>query len=399
MLVGAAELIDWNNRMRGKGVSSDGAHIDWRDLMRFKSTFTDPVPRSNEDGYAAAGIAAFHGRARFTDRTTVQVGDDTLTCQYVVIAAGAVPATLGIPGEEHFTTSEQFLELEELPERIVFVGGGYISFEFAHIASRSGADVQLLHRGSRLLPGFDPQLVESLVQATQELGIDVQLNTVATAIEKSGDQLTVTISGKGGRRSIETDMVVHGAGRVPEIDDLDLKAAGVERSEKGVLVNEYLQSVTNPAVYAAGDSAASTGLPLTPVAGLEGEVVARNLLEGNQRKPDYSGVPTVVFTVPPMASAGLQEEAAKAAGLKFRVNHQDTTEWYSNRRVGTRHSGFKVLVEEDTDLILGAHLFGPHAEEVINLFAVAIRTGLTAKALKGVLYAYPTSSGDIKYML
>ncbi|MCH8242171.1 MAG: FAD-dependent oxidoreductase, partial [Planctomycetes bacterium] len=187
VLVGAAELIDWNNRMRGKGVSSDGAHIDWRDLMRFKSTFTDPVPRSNEDGYAAAGIAAFHGRARFTDRTTVQVGDDTLTCQYVVIAAGAVPATLGIPGEEYFTTSEQFLELEELPERIVFVGGGYISFEFAHIASRSGADVQLLHHGSRPLTGFDPDLVERLVQATRELGVGVSLNAEATSIDKNRD--------------------------------------------------------------------------------------------------------------------------------------------------------------------------------------------------------------------
>ncbi len=385
--------------MRGKGVSSDGAHIDWHDLMRFKKTFTDPVPQSNEDGYADAGIAAFHGRVRFLDRSSVQVGDDTLTGRNVVIAAGAMPATLGIPGEQHFTTSEQFLEMEELPKRIVFVGGGYISFEFAHIASGAGAHVQILHRGDRPLPGFDPQLVESLVQATRELGIDVQLDTVATAIEKSGDQLTVTISGKSGQRSIETDMVVHGAGRVPEIDDLDLKAAGVERSEKGVIANEYLQSVTNPAVYAAGDSAASTGLPLTPVAGLEGEVVARNLLEGNHRKPDYSGVPTVVFTVPPMASVGLQEEAAKAAGLKFRVNHQDTTEWYSNRRVGAGHSGFKVLVEEDTDLILGAHLFGPHAEEVINLFAVAIRTGLTAKALIGVPYAYPSSSSDIAYML
>jgi len=212
VLVGATELIDWNNRMRGKGVSSDGAHIDWHDLMRFKNTFTDPVPQSNEDGYADAGIAAFHGRVRFLDRSTVQVGDDTLTGRYVVIAAGAVPATLGIPGEQYFTTSEQFLELEELPKRIVFVGGGYISFEFAHIASRSGADVQLLHRGSRLLPGFDPQLVDQLVQTTRELGVDVQLDTVATAIDKSGDQLTVTISGKGGQRSIETDMVVHGAG-------------------------------------------------------------------------------------------------------------------------------------------------------------------------------------------
>ena len=399
VLIGAAELIDWNRRMGEKGVLSEGTRIDWPALMRFKTTFTGPVPQSRVDGYASAGIAAFHGRVRFTDRATLQIGDDTLTGRYVVIAAGARPATLGIPGEEWITDSEQFLELEALPQRIVFIGGGYISFEFAHLAARAGADVHLLHREARPLPGFDPDLVDQLVQATRELGVDVRLNATATAIEKNRDQWIVTGSSEDGQSAIETDMVVHGAGRVPEIDDLDLDRAGVQRNKKGVLVNDYLQSVSNPAVYAAGDSAASTGLPLTPVAGLEGRVVARNLLEGNQGKPDYSGVPTVVFTVPPMASAGLQEEAAKAAGLKFKVNHQDTTEWYTSRRVGTRISGFKVLVEEDTDLILGAHLFGPHAEEVINLFAVAIRNGLTAKALKGGLYAYPTSSSDISYML
>src|SRR2546425_613916 len=126
VLVGAAELIDWIRRMEGEGVSSKEAKIDWSSLMRFKRTFTDPVPDNREKGYAKAGIAAFHGRTHFLDQTSLQVGDDTLTGRFILIAAGAKPATLDISGEEHLTTSDEFLELEQLPQRIIFVGGGYI---------------------------------------------------------------------------------------------------------------------------------------------------------------------------------------------------------------------------------------------------------------------------------
>jgi glutathione reductase (NADPH) len=152
-------------------------------------------------------------------------------------------------------------------------------------------------------------------------------------------------------------------------------------------------------VYAAGDAAASSGLKLTPVASLEGDVVASNLLDGNHRKPDYRGVATVVFTIPPLASVGLQEAAAKEQGLKFRINHGETSDWYSSRRVGLRYSGYKVLVEEASGHILGAHLLGVHAEEIINVFALAIRKGLRATDLEEMPYAYPTSSSDISYMV
>lgn len=198
----------------------------------------------------------------------------------------------------------------------------------------------------------------------------------------------------------ETKMVVHGAGRVPEIEDLGLAAAGVQYDAKrGVKVNEHLQSVSNPAVYAAGDAAASSGLPLTPVAGYEGEVVAGNLLGGNRRRVNYVGVPSVVFTVPGLAAVGLSEQRARDQGLRFRTKHEKTSSWYSSRRVGEECSGFKVLVEEESGRILGAHLLGPHAEEVINLFALAIRFGQTATDLAEMLFAYPTHVSDIWYMV
>ncbi len=198
---------------------------------------------------------------------------------------------------------------------------------------------------------------------------------------------------------VEADLVVHAAGRVPEIDDLDLEVAGIAREKDGVSVNEYLQSVTNPVVYAAGDAVASGGFPLTPVAGMQGGIVAKNLLEGNRHTPSYTGIPSVVFTTPPLARVGLLEETARAQGLRFTTHHEDTSSWYSSRRVALPHTGYKVLVEEDTDRILGAHLLGLHAEEAINLFALAIRAGLRATDLKQMVYAYPTSASDVSSMV
>ncbi len=400
VLVGAAEVMDWARRMKGKGIRAEQLLIDWQELMHFKRSFTEPVPKRREEGLAKAGIAAFHGRARFVGPSTVQVGDETLEGRYVVIATGQKPsADLKISGAERLTTSDQFLELNELARRILFIGGGYIAFEFAHVAVRAGSEVTIVHRGARPLPRFDPDLVDQLVARTRELGVDVQLGTQAEGIEKSSGHLIVRASASGQKRRFEADMVVHAAGRVPEIDDLDLDAAGVEWNRGGVRVNEFLQSVSNPAVYAAGDAAASEGPPLTPVAGYEGMIVAANLLKGNHQKPNYLGIPTVVFTIPPLASVGLSEREAREQGLKFTAKKEMTSGWYSSRRVGETYSGFKVFVEEGTDRILGAHLLGPHAEEVINLFALAIRSGLRATDLKEALFAYPTHASDVKYML
>ena len=403
VLVGAAELMHWTERMQGKGAPEGHSGIDWPALMRFKRTFTDPVPQNREQGYAKAGIAAFHGRVGFEGPTTLRLeshaGSDVLTARHIVIAAGAKPATLGITGEQHVVTSDKFLELDQLPKRIAFVGGGYISFEFAYIAANAGAKVTILHRGPRPLVGFDPELVDRLVEATRETGIDIRLNAAVKGVEKRGEGFAIDFAIDSGDETLETDLVVHGAGRVPEIDDMRLAKGNVEHTRKGVSVNEYLQSVSNPAGYAAGDAADTPGMPLTPVAGAEGRVVGKNLLHGNGEKPDYRAIPTVVFTIPSLASVGLMEATAKDRGLQFKVNSGDSSKWYSSRRVGLNHSGFKVLVEENSDRILGAHLFGPHAEEVINVFAQAIRFNLTASDLRKSIYAYPTSASDIPYML
>ena len=398
ILVSAAEAVHAARDLAETGVPVPGLTIDWASLMRYKRSLVDPTTERTERSWAGIGIEQFHGRARFVGPTTLAVGEDRLTGRHVLISAGSMPAPLTFPGAERLATSEEFLNLDRLPPRLVFVGGGYIAFEFAHVAARAGADVTIVHRGARPLEAFDPDLVEMLVRRTREIGVRVELGTEVRGVQTAGGQLVV-LGARGDREvRLEGDLAVHAAGRVPELDDLELDTAGIEREKRGVVVNDYLQSVSNPAVYAGGDAAAS-GPPLTPKADHDAAVLTTNLLEGNRRAIDYRGIASAVFTLPPLASAGLTEAAARAAGRAFRTNRQDTSSWFNTRRVGETAAGFKVLVEESTDRILGAHLLGPHADETINLFAAAIRLGIPASELRQVPFAYPTFGSDVRFML
>jgi glutathione reductase (NADPH) len=400
VLVGGAELVGWFGRMHGLGITGT-ADIDWPHLLEFKRGFTAPVPAARRAALLQAGIAPLQGQARFLGPERLAVGGETLQSRYFLIAAGARPRMLGIRGESHLISSTEFLELEQLPRRIAFVGGGYISFEFAHVAQRANAQSTILSRGAPLRQ-FDQDLVRRLAQHTRDIGIDLRTETKVIAIEQQQDNgYRVVLETPAGPGSVSTDLVVHGAGRVPHTKALDLKKAGVATdSNGGVVVNEFLQSVSNPRVYAAGDAAAAAGsLPLTPVAGYESGIVASNLLKGNTRTPDFRGIPSVVFTDPPLAAVGLTEAEARGQRADIWIKSEDTSSWYSNRRTNQLCAMYKTIVEQGSDRILGAHLLGPHADEVINLFALAIRQGLTATALKHQLYAYPTSGSDVPYML
>ncbi len=397
MLISGAEAIDAASRMRGHGVAGE-LRIEWQDLMAFKRSFTDPVPHNVEERLTRSGIEAFHGRARFSGLHAVVVGDRELKARYILVAAGAEPVPLGIPGEEHLITSERFLALETLPARIVFVGGGYIAAEFSQLAARAGSRAVVLQRAAHMLPAFDPDLVGWLMKKFSELGIDVRTRSTVQEVRKTGDGFVVHVSTDGRTQTVSADLVVHAAGRAPDLDALDLAVAGLEVEDGRLKLNEFLQSVSNPKVYAAGD-AARRGPALTPVSSHDGKVVAGNLLEGNKHTPDYRGVPSVAFTIPPIAAAGLREADAQARGFKVRVKSASVPDWYTARRLNEPVYGFKTLVEEGTERILGAHLVGPHADEVINLFGLAIRHGLTTRELKTTIFAYPTGASDIGYML
>lgn len=399
VMVGVADSIEQHNRLLGRGVPGVPLQIDWPKLAAFKDTFTESVPESQTESFEGAGIVTYSGRALFISPNEIGVGSEILIAGQVMIATGAAPMDLGVPGADLVITSDDWLDLKDLPKRVAFVGGGFISFEFAHIANAAGADVTIFNRGPRPLKPFDPDLVEAMVGAARARGIKIKNERVVSEIERDGKGFLVkTKTTGGGEESDEADLVVHGAGRVPQTADLNLAAGEVESGRRGVKVNNRMQSVSNPAVFAAGD-VADSGPPLTPVASYEAEIAAANILDPDSREADKHVVPSIVYTIPALGSVGISEAAAEASGLVFRVNQGQTAGWYSNRRVGEEYGAYKVLIDGKSDLILGAHIFGIAAEEQINVFSLAMANRITASELKKTIFAYPTFSSDIQYLL
>jgi len=398
MLIAVTEGVEWAHNLAGKGLKSQTS-VDWAEMIAFKRTFTDTMPGRVEGGLEKAGITVMHGEARFAGRDTVEVNGKTLSAKHFHIATGARPMTLNIAGEDLLATSTDFLELPERPDRIVFVGGGFIAMEFAHISKRAGArEVTVLEMMKRPLGNFDADLVAMLSDATADLGVDVRTEARVLKVEKTGAGFAVSYETPQGAQSIDCDLVVHATGRVPNIDHLNLEAAGVEYGRRGIKVSRYMRT-TNVAIFAAGDCADS-GLNLTPVSANEGRIAGKNLLAGkDERAVSYPPIPSVVFTLPQMATVGLSEAAAREQGLEFDTHFEKTEGWYSSLRVGARHSAYKVLVEKGTGKILGAHLLGPGAEEQINLFGMAMAAGLTANKIKGLIFAYPSFASDIGSMV
>ena len=398
LLIAGADAIDRVERMRGKGVSGS-VGVDWAELMAFKRSFTDPVPGQREARLAELGADGLQGRARFVGPNALEVhGVGTFGARHILIASGAEPVKLGILGEEHLVDNEGFLSLERLPRRIAMVGGGYVAAEFSNIAALAGARVTILQNGDRMLKAFDPDLANWLMASFRDHGIDVRLGARVERVEKVADGFRVHATAGGKPIEVDADLVVHAAGRAPRLDVLGLVAGGVEAERGRLKLNEFLQSVSNPAVYAAGDAARS-GPPLTPVSSHDGDVAASNMIEGNHRRPDYRGVPSVAFTAPPIASVGVGEVEARKLGIDLQIKSELTPNWFTALQAAEKVYGYKTIADKATGKILGAHLVGPHAEETINLFALAVRHGLTAKDLKETMFAYPTAASDVGYML
>ncbi len=394
-----AEIIDSAHLLAGKGIDPAGLRIDWTALSSHMHGFTDPVPGNMERDLARHGVETLHGTATFIAPDRLELDGTSLRFEHALIATGARPRPLGFAGAEHVIDSTDFLYLSELPEQILFVGGGFISFEFAHIAARAGNRPVIVDHGPRPLRRFDPDLVELLAARSIDIGIDIHRMTDIVAIEPSGGGHRVTIDRAGEPATIDTDLVVHGAGREADLSRLGLAAAGVAHGPLGVHVADHLQSTTNPRIYAAGDAADTPGMPLTPVAVFEGKIAASNMLGHATTVPDYSGVPTAVFTIPELARVGLLESEAIDAGIDFDVRYTDTSRWYSNYRVGETTAAAKILVDRANDTIVGAHMLGPDYGELINFCALAIKLGLTTRQLKSMTAAYPTVTSDLGSML
>ncbi|HET8574897.1 MAG TPA: NAD(P)/FAD-dependent oxidoreductase [Candidatus Paceibacterota bacterium] len=395
ILAGTAEIMDINRRLSEIGIVKEQPEMSWLELIKFKRTFTDPVPPSTKQGLEDAGIDYYQGMPRFIGNLQLEVSGEQLMAKKIHIAVGAKPAKLPIEGFEHLVTSDDFLELNELPKKIIFVGGGYVSFEFAHVAVRFGVDVTILHNDDHPLPIFDQDIIQQLLAASKEVGIKVELNTKVQKVEKTGSGVTV-LAADG--RAFEGGLAVHGAGRLPAISELNLEATGVEYDKRhGVLVDEYLRSISNPDVFAAGDAAMS-GPPLSPVADAQGGIVADNLLGKAHKQPGYLSTPSVIFVTPPVAKVGYLESEAETKGIEFETVTNDLVDWFDSARLNLKHAKSKVLIEKGTGKIIGAHLIGNHAEDLINIFSLAIELGLTTEQLKAPIFAFPTASDDMRSM-
>ncbi len=395
----SAEIVDSARLMRGKGIEDADFSVSWPDVMKHKHGFTDPVPQKMEDGLARNGVTTLHGHARFTGPRQLDIDGAPYEADRFLVATGARPRPLDLPGHEHLIDSTDFLDLEEVPSRILFLGGGFISFEFAHIAARTGSSPVIVDRGERPLKGFDPDLVELLVVRGQDAGVQLRRSTTIVDVRRSAAGYQVTLEHLGTQETVETDLVVHGAGRVAALSDLDLDAAGVGWSEHGIQVAPHLQSETNPAIWAAGDSADTAGMPLTPVAVSEAKVAASNMIKGTTTTPDYAGIPTAVFTIPELARVGMLESEARTTGVDLEVRYSDAGDWYSNYRIGETTAAAKILIDRSNDQIVGAHLLGPEYAELINTLGLAIKLGLTTRQLKSATAAYPTVGSDLGSML
>ncbi len=390
ILWGAAEIVGISSNL---DFYDNNLKLNWPELIRFKKTFTDPVPKEREKSFKDAGITIFKGRASFTGKNKVKVGSTELEGKYIVIATGAKPRPLNMPGDNLVTTSDEFMETENLPDEIIFIGGGYISFEFAHIAARAGSKVKILHINDRPLANFDADIVGKLLDATKNAGIEFIPNNPAKAFIKEGDKIIVNTENE----KFTCNMAVHGAGRIPEIESLDLDKASIEY-DKGIKVNEFMQSISNRSVYAAGDCVLAHP-PLTPVATVEAKAVMQNILNGNNIRLDYLIVPSVVFTIPPLASVGLTEKEAKDKNINYKVNFLDVSKWYNSRRLGFDNTAFKIIEEKKSGNIIGAHLFYPQSEDIINLFSLAMQNSIPLEKIKNTIFTYPSNTSDIRYMV
>lgn len=393
-LVANTEARAMAHHLQGIGLT-DAPRTDWSALQELKNAFLDGIPEGQEKEFQDSGIETFAGRATFTGPRSIEVNGKSLEAKNIVLATGAKPRKTDIPGSEHARNSEYFLNMESLPKRILFVGGGYISFEFAHVAAQAGAEVTILHRSECPLKAFDRDIVKTVVEASEDSGIRVVLKESPSRIESIENQFRV--HGSSGT-VYETDLVIEASGRVPNLSALDGDLGEVEHSSRGIEVNEHLQSVSNPIVYAIGDCAA-TPYQLATVADEEGKVAAENILNGNTSSVDYSVIPTAVFTIPNVASVGLTEKEAEEKNLDFRIKRGATTGWPSSKRIGEKRSAYKILISNEDDTIIGAHLARHNASEVINIFGLAMKYRIPASMLANFPWAYPTYTSDLKYMV
>lgn len=385
MLYSAVETRQTAERLQGSGIA-DVPSIDWPALMGFKRSYTSKIPSGTHNGLKSSGIATLHGEPHFIDAHTVDVDNERYEAGSIIVATGQTPRTLDIEGAEYLTTSTDFLDLDELPDAITFIGGGYVSFELANIAAVAGSKVTLLNHSDRPLRAFPQDLVESLMDLMAHNGVTIQLNSDIASVSKHSDG-SLTVATSTGEYS--AGMVVNATGRVPNIAALNLEAAGVTTDSHGIVVDDHLRT-TAPSIFAIGDLVSRREPKLTPVAGFEGRYVAGVITDPQAEPISYPSIPTIVFGAEKLAQIGVSVNSARENPDDYVVETLDTTQWYTYNRVQDPKATVLLVREKASKKVVGVAALSSVADEVINQFAEKFNG-------EKAIYAYPTPASDMSY--
>jgi len=393
LMVYAAQFADAFDDAGGFGWESATPAFSWPDLIAAKD---DEIARLNGayrrllDG---SGVEIVEGRANLADRHTIVIGDTRFTTDAVLIATGGRPFVPEVPGAELGIVSDAVFSLPDLPPRVAIIGGGYIAVEFAGIMRGLGAEVSLIYRGPLFLRGFDDDVRATLAGEMVKRGIDLCFNMEVERLEKTRDD-GIRIYGPTGDE-VDADLVLWATGRVPNTADLGLETLGVELDGNGaVVVNEYSET-TLPGIYAIGDC--TDRMALTPVA--IGEAMALvETLNGNPTAMDYSNIPTAVFSRPQVGTVGLTEDEARAAGHEIQVFRSTFRPMLNTLSGRDEHTMMKLVVDRISDRVLGVHMVGPDAGEIMQGFAVALKCGATKAQFDATVGIHPTAAEEFVTM-
>ncbi|KRK70469.1 dihydrolipoyl dehydrogenase family protein [Lacticaseibacillus nasuensis] len=391
MLYSAVEARDYAARMTGSGITG-APHIDWPALMAFKKRYTDSVPGGTERGLQAQGVTTITGAPELVSPHTVRVAGQRYRGEAIIIATGRTPAMPQVPGAYLLGTSTDFLAMPQLPHTMAFLGAGFVSLELANIAAAAGAQVHIINHSERALRAFPEPAVAQLRALLIKRGVQFHDNVNVTAIAAA--ETGVRLS--GGDFSLTVARAFSAIGRVPALPN-GLKALGVAATVRGLTVNDHLQTSV-PSIYAVGDVIDKPQPKLTPVAGFEGRYVARQLL-GETSPIAYPAQPEIVFSTTKLAQVGVPVATAQAQPDRYAIVTNDVTHWYTYNRVQETDASVTMIEDKRSGQLAGAVVVSTTADELINTVTLLMNAGVSVAQAKEGIYAYPSVTSDLHYLI
>jgi len=366
---------------------------DWKTLIRNKDTEIDRLNSIYYTILSNNNVELYESRAELIDNHTVKVGDKIVTAEYILIATGGTPTMPDVPGIEHAISSNEAFYLEEMPKRVVVVGGGYIAVEFAGIFNGLGAEVIQLYRGEQILRGFDHHVQAMVAQEITKKGVDLRTHSNPAKIEKTATGLRITLEDGS---TLEADAIMYATGRRPNTEGMGLESAGVEMKPNGAVKVDAYSKTSIDNIYSVGD--VTDRIALTPVAIHEGMAFAETVFGNKPRAFEHSDVPSAVFSQPPVGSVGLTEAEAREKHGDVDIYKSEFRPMKQTLTQGSERAMVKLIVEPKSDRVLGVHIVGADAGEIIQGIGIAVKCGATKEQFDATVGVHPTLAEEIVTM-